>query len=309
MESPTLKSLSELSLDWNLFHTQADAHLGQVYVRLSADVDLQPYWEAGWRISGELYGPQCSRAHTLPAKYALIDQGSGSTLVARANLPDPCFWSAEIPAIYQVTLQLTGPSQPVETQAIFAMRSIPIKGRKFFWNTEPWGIKAISANRLRDCNFDQCREQSLALIVDGIDESLLEQASQLGTWVIASVQGDEADICQQLAKLARWPAVCMAVINGTPSNHDRLRSAAPNLILGQWIRPDEDLLIAEWSQFIFSDFTTVEDFSRCLEGCSLPVVAVRSGNAMDSPSEALQACQALEEDLARTEELAGYAII
>ena len=309
MESPTLKPLTELSLNWDLFHTQADAHLGQVYARLSANVDLQPYWQAGWRIHGQLYGPHCSRSHTLPAKYSFIDQGSGTTLVARVNLPDPCFWSAEIPAIYQVTLQLTGPGHPIKKEASFGMRSIPIKGRKFFWNTEPWIVKATSANQLSDWTADQCREQSLALIVDRIEESLLEQASQLGTWVIAIVQGDQTAICQQLVELARWPAVCMAVVDGTPSDSDALKSAAPNLILGQWIRQQDDLPSADWSQFIFSDFTTAEDFSRCLEGCSLPVVAVRSGNAMDSPSEALQACQDLEKDLAETEELAGYVII
>jgi len=309
MESPVLKPLTELSLDWDLFHTQADAHLGQVYVRLHADVDLQAYWEAGWRLSGQLYGPHCSRAHTLPAKYTLVDQGSGSTMLARANLPDPCFWSAEIPALYQVTLKLAGPGQPQEQQASFGMRSIPIKGRQFFWNTEPWILKATSVGNLSDWTPDQCRQQSLALIVDKVEESLLEQASQLGTWIVASLQGNEADICQQLVELARWPAVCMAVIDGTISDIERLRSTAPNLILGQWVRQQADLPVAEWSQFVFSDFTTPKDFSPSLEGCSLPVVAVRSVNTMRSVEEAVQACQELENDLAKAEELAGYVII
>lgn len=309
MESPVLKPLTELSLDWDLFHTQADAHLGQVYMRLRADVDLQAYWEAGWRLSGELYGPQCSRAHTLPAKYAFIDQGSGATLLARVNFPDPCFWSAEIPALYQASLQLTGPGQTQEKLASFGMRSIPIKGRKFFWNTEPWILKATSVSKLNDWTADQCRQQSLALIVNGLEDSLLEQASQLGIWIVASVAGNETEICQQLIELTRWPAVCMAVIDGTISDAERLRSAAPNLILGQWIRQQDNLPVADWSQFIFADLTTPEEFSACLEGCSLPVVAVRSGNAMRSPEEAIQACQDLEKDLAKAEELAGYVII
>ena len=121
--------------------------------------------------------------------------------------------------------------------------------------------------------------------------------------------GNEADICQQLVELARWPAVCMAVIDGTISDTERLRFAAPNLILGQWIRQQADLPAADWSQFIFCDFTTPEEFSPCLEGCSLPVVAVRSVNTMRSVEEAVQACQELENDLAKAAELAGYVII
>ena len=101
----------------------------------------------------------------------------------------------------------------------------------------------------------------------------------------------------------------MAVIDGTISDTERLRSATPNLILGQWIRQQDELTAADWSQFIFSDLTKPEECSACLEGCSLPVVAVRSVNAIRSPEEAVAACRALETDLAKAEELAGYVII
>ena len=310
MKSPGLAPLIELPLQWDLFHTQADQHLAQIYVRLRAGIELQDYWNAGWKIEGQLYGPHCSRSHTLPARYTLTDQGAGTTLLARAMLPDPCFWSAEIPALYEVTLQLSHNGQiQQQYQTLYGLPSLLIKNQQFQLNTEPWILRAAHVNKLARWSADACREQSLALVVDRLDESLLQEASQLGIWIIAILTGSEAKICDQLSKLVASPAVCMGVIQGTVKDPEQLQNSAPNMLLGQWVRQASDLPPAQWCQFVFCDFRTAADFSQSIKGCSLPIVAVRSVDETCSLEEALEACQLLESDAITAEPIAGYAII
>ena len=310
MISPKLAPLTELPLQWELFHTQADQHLAQVYVRLRSEAALQPYWEAGWRIEGDLYGPHCSRSHTLPAHYRLSDQGSGPTLLARAPLPDPCFWSAEIPALYQVTLHLCkdGAIQ-LQQETSFGLRSISVQNQQIKLAAEPAALQAIHIDKLQDWSADACREQSMALIIDQPDKALLQQASQLGVWIIAILSGDEAEIFQQLSQLVSSPAVCIGIIRGTVNDSQRLRDIAPNLLLGQWIDKPSDLPASDWSQLLFCEFTSTDHFSNYSEGCSVPIVAVRSTHGSHAVKEAVAACQQLKKELIPVEQLAGYAII
>ena len=306
----TLPPLDQLPLQWQLFHTQADPNVAQVYVRVHADVDLQPYWEAGWRITGDIYGPQCHRSHTLPARYTFADQGPGSSFLAQAILPDPCFWSDQVPSLYQATWQLNQPQQAgIQQQALLGLRSLAIKNRQLVLNTESWEFQAAAIRRLSNWSVEQYHQQSLVMLLEQPDTSLLKEASELGTWVVAVLSGDEDEICEQLSQMAACPAVCMGIIRSPIKTPERLRHVAPNLILGQWLQDPSDLPLANWSQLLFCECSTPETLSGYIEGCSVPLIAVRSGDDMPSAADASEAFRLFKSSFDQDRLPAGYAII
>jgi hypothetical protein len=60
------------------------------------------------RLTGFVKGPYCDRARTLPATFPLVDQGGSDPLEAEAVVPDPCFWTAELPFVYEVAVPALG---------------------------------------------------------------------------------------------------------------------------------------------------------------------------------------------------------
>ena len=84
-----------------IFYGDLTVAQAYVYARLP-----RPAEDSGLSLVGQVRGPRCLQAETLPVTSPLVDLGPGSTLLARAVIPDPCFWSPDLPAIYDVTLNL-----------------------------------------------------------------------------------------------------------------------------------------------------------------------------------------------------------
>ena len=51
----------------------------------------------GSQLTGSLVGPSCLYAETLPARFEFVDRGPGESLLAEAVVPEPCFWTPEMP--------------------------------------------------------------------------------------------------------------------------------------------------------------------------------------------------------------------
>ena len=58
------------------------------------------------QLTGTLAGPSCLYAKTLQATFSLVDRGPGESLLAEAIVPEPCFWTPEMPQLYQADVQL-----------------------------------------------------------------------------------------------------------------------------------------------------------------------------------------------------------
>ena len=80
--------------DLDIFYGELTVNRAFVYARLPRPAD-----DEGLSLVGQVRGPRCSRAQTLPLTSPLVDLGPGPTLLARALVPDPCFWSPDLPAI------------------------------------------------------------------------------------------------------------------------------------------------------------------------------------------------------------------
>lgn len=60
----------------------------------------------GAQLSGTITGPRLEGSRTLPATVRLVSVRRGYTPAAEAVLPDPCFWSPELPFLYDVAVEL-----------------------------------------------------------------------------------------------------------------------------------------------------------------------------------------------------------
>ncbi len=54
---------------------------------------------------GSLRGPYCASAHTLPADYPFRALAGRESAAAEAIVTDPCWWSAELPHLYEAHVE------------------------------------------------------------------------------------------------------------------------------------------------------------------------------------------------------------
>ena len=85
----------------DIFYGRVTDAMAHVYVR---EARTDP--DDARSLSGWIRGPHCALSHTLPATIALRDMGKGPTLLGAAAVPDPCFWSTQLPALYDVHVEL-----------------------------------------------------------------------------------------------------------------------------------------------------------------------------------------------------------
>src|SRR6516225_4867325 len=85
----------------HLFFGEANEAEARVYARLPSAVPLD-----GYQLTGRLIGPECCFAKTLPATIPFVDRGPGNGLLTEAIVPDPCFWTPELPFLYRAIVEV-----------------------------------------------------------------------------------------------------------------------------------------------------------------------------------------------------------
>jgi hypothetical protein len=99
MKTPPLARFPLEQLE--VFFGRATPAEARVYARIPA-----AGLPAGTRLTGSVRGPHSAHSKTLPAAFPLVDRGPGSTRVAEAVVPDPCFWAPDAPFLYEVRVSL-----------------------------------------------------------------------------------------------------------------------------------------------------------------------------------------------------------
>lgn len=83
--------------DLQIFYGKATDSLAYVYARMPSRAEwIKP------RLVGTVRGPRADGVRTLPTTVQLVDLGPGESILARAIVPDPGFWSPDVPAVYDV---------------------------------------------------------------------------------------------------------------------------------------------------------------------------------------------------------------
>jgi hypothetical protein len=281
-------------------HSPASAH---VYVWVP---ELRH--EDGWSMAITVRGPECALAHTLPATVRGADMGPGEGLLARVMLPDPCYWSPQLPALYHVTIELHQHGDDVEAvDRVFGLRLLGPRGKSLYLDQSRWVPRGIRHEMVEPVDLAQWRDASAVMLARDPDDALCEAASRQGVLVIALLEGDAAHIQRELARVARHAAVAVAVVGGTDLDKAALRQSAPNVLLAPLLDPKQPARIPSWARLAMvqvDDPSTVAAFAAPLP---VPVFAYRPLSSPTTLAEARQACDHLQRDLAPTD-FAGYLV-
>jgi hypothetical protein len=311
--------MSPLTLDdVDVFYGELTVARALVYARLPWPAD-----DAGLSVSGAVRGPRCLHAQTLPTSVPLVDQGAGPTMLARALVPDPVFWSPDLPAIYDVTVNLVRGGRTIATtRREIGLRALGVRGRKLLLAGKNWVLRGVSTHSTtqqlprawHEVSAAYCRPtfhvgQALPQIVASpVDPAhtecgpTLDEASQWGALVVAAIEEGG------LRDLARYPAVSIAVLHGKRSPRFTPPQSFSNILLAQAVPLTGDFQPQPWAQLLLAPADNPQRIAELAASVQLPVLAIRRLASPLPIDEARAACDALQRDLAPIGQFAGYIV-
>ncbi|HEX3869659.1 MAG TPA: hypothetical protein VHV77_04400 [Pirellulales bacterium] len=283
-----------------VFFGEANPAEARVYARLPHDATTP-----NLRLEGRVVGPFCRHSRTLPASIPMRTRAGEGSLLLEATVPDPCFWTSETPMLYRVDMTIIDASaERASSQRWLGIRPLGVRGRQFFFEGRNWVLRGCQRSGDVENDWTQCREQGLACIVSCPNDAILEELSHEGVLIIAQVPSPD-----ELSRLARWPAVGLAILEKSVESESNLRAAGPNILLGHSLTDDTSTDVQPWAHFVIAEVSDVDAFVTRLADCAVPVVACRRAPGATRAASARKDCDRLQRDLAGRGAFAGYATL
>lgn len=203
---------------------RSDSLRAEVFFRAA----LPPGVEASaTSLTGMLTGPECRHAITLPvtAKLAAVPgsptgltSATADSVVVRAILTEPSFWTPELPNLYQLDARLAAAgSERAAWRRQLGLRRLGVRGRSLWLDGRRYVPRGLVA---ADGTIDIAAHRAVALaaVLRGPSEASLARADAEGMAVIgllAADTGQSLDAEAASAAILRWawhPAVLVAVV-------------------------------------------------------------------------------------------------
>ena len=289
----------------------------RVYFVATPTTDVDRESLSTLRVSGHVVGPTCLYSSTLQARIPLAHRGvttwgGRSAITAEAVVPDPCYWSSELPFLYRAVGAIAGAEQG-ETgfDQVFGMRAIDVVRNKFALNGKIWVPRSVrNSVVVGEAPLALWRETDTTMSVDDPDDELLAEASRTGVNVLASFHAPDRTLLDRIRRLAKFPALMIASIDYlTVAEPDS--SEFPNLILADPIGVGEgEYVIPTWRKAAVLDGSGVRNPYNIANGVvrdPIPVI-VRRNTGKRSLADARKACDELQTDLAEICDPAGYIV-
>ena len=185
-------------------------------------------------ITGTIRGPRCAYSKTLPATIPFREKGPGLTRLIEAIVPDPCLWTPELPFLYDVSIEWHNSQQQHQTtRQVVGMRAFGVRDGGFRWETRPWVLRAQRVASANPHDFPLWRDADVALAVPWPEDSLCQQAGEVGTMLVALCHDAASNPLAELQRLSRWPAVVLAVLPISTAWPADLTRLVPNLLLAE----------------------------------------------------------------------------
>jgi hypothetical protein len=293
---------NELS-DLDVFYGNLTANQAYVYARLPWPSDDQ-----GLTLTGTVRGPRCLHAETLPAQATLLDLGPGPTLLARAVITEPCFWTPDLPAIYDVTVNLNRGKEVIATvRREIGLRSIGFRGRYLALDSKRFVLRGVTGTSTTD-QLPRSWHAAAAAYITGPDEERLIEASQWGALAVVELSASPEAIVTQLKQLARCPAAAMVVVHGGLPADFKRTNVAPNVLLVQSLDDATENAIQPWAQALWISGSDGERLKQIMASSELPLFVARRLTASVPIDQARAACDELQRDLAPIGQFAGYIV-
>jgi hypothetical protein len=303
----------------DVFSGAASTAEARIYAWLNLGERAAPQLSAT-KISGQLIGPVCEFSQTLPAKHRFIEIGQGAepqraTLV-QAIVPDPCFWTPELPFLYRAELQLHCGGDVVDVSRTVGIRRLGVRGKSLFFDGKRFVLRARHECRMQN---EECRmffernqvflrDSWTALVVANPDDVVCDFASRRGILLVADLTEEGNTPIDSLRRISRWPAVGFAILPRRAAISASQIAEIPNLLLGQFVPADQSIAIAPWADLLFVETNQPELFANKIGGIDLPVVAVRPHANTHNIEHARAECDILQSELAPFGDFAGYVV-
>jgi hypothetical protein len=298
-----------------LFHGEATPAEARVYARLPRKQKIDG---ATIELAGNLIGPSCEFAQTLPARIPFVQHRLDDRLLAEAIVPDPCFWTPDLPFLYRAELELRAGGDPAgKIDQTAGIRRLGVRGKSLFFEGKRFvlrgGHRDFEISNLKsefDRDARRARESWTALVVRSPNDDLCDFASRRGMLLVADltqVDFGSSKLVPELRRLARWPAVGIAIISGDANLSAEPRDIARNLPLAQKIAAGQPMNLRPWARLAFTEVSDPAEFARKTADCTLPIVAVRR-KAHGSIEQSRSAADTLQRDLTSFGDFAGYVV-
>src|SRR5262249_17931911 len=147
----------------------------------------------------------------------LIDLGPGPTLLARAVIPEPSFWSPDVPSIYDVTVKLRRGDEVVATaRHEIGLRNFGIRRQYFVLEGKRWTLRGVASHSTIAKLPGDGQDAAGAYVADDGDAEALPEASRWGALAVVFVGDDhQRQTAHRLRDLANHPAVAIAALDGS----------------------------------------------------------------------------------------------
>jgi hypothetical protein len=297
---------NDILADLDVFYGDLTAARAYVYARLPRPAD-----DTGLTLTGQVRGPRCKLAQTLPVTSPLVDLGPGPTLLARALVPDPVFWTPDLPAIYDVTVNLLRGTEIIATERRqIGLRSLGIRGRSLFLNGKRWVLRGVWTSSTTAISPQEWHEVGAVYASDNLRSDRLTLASECGALTMARVAEPPGLMDPVLRSVARFPAVAIALIEERiqlPADF-RKSSVAPNLIFAQKIDLFRPWSLQPWADLLVVNAEKPELIAEAMSVGEIPIIAYRRCRPPVELVTARAACDELQRDLAPLGQFAGYVV-
>jgi hypothetical protein len=267
----------------HVFYGEANPAQARIYAQIPAESI-----PVGTYLAGTVVGPFCKYSRTLSASVPMIVRNGRDGALLEAIVPDPCFWTPDLPMIYRVELRVG----EATVERTLGIRPLGTRGRQLLLNAENWVLRGFESADDK-LNWNAWREAGLACLARNVTTDFVAAASERGILTIAT--SDE---------FAGWPAVGLVLMRHE-SNHQHMR----NVLKAQAFNATDNVMPIASAQVAMVEVNDPLLFAHRAKGCTIPVIACRRHPEIVDVVEARKACDTLQRDLAGLGHFAGYVIL
>ncbi|MCH7752281.1 MAG: hypothetical protein IH898_09030 [Planctomycetes bacterium] len=248
---------------------------------------------------GQLRGPHCERARTLPATFQASHREPLLVI-------DPCYWTPQLPMLYDVQLALELADGTTATwKHTVGLRRWEIDGRNLLQERRRIVLRGAVTTDFRAEDLSAAVAAEVALVVRDPSEAFLQRASELGVSLVVDLRGQEGNLSSKLLSYAWQPAVALVLLDTDVASAPYKPHAVKT---GCVIQPACVFAEAPWADVIAIELSETERPPDWAATCEKPVIAIRSQGAYAELAEARHGCDLLQADLAPQFSLAGYFV-
>ncbi len=264
--------------DLQLFFGDANEAEARVYALLR-----RGDFPNGTKLTGDLKGPICLHAKTLPAKLRFTDRSDDRSLLAEAIVPDPSFWTPELPMLYGAMLEVQFPDGTRlsdRESRLLGLRRLGVIGQSIYLDQKRFVFRGVSCQHFDPDDARAARETGTTICLQTATDAVCEHASQHGVLLVADRTSlhDVQQVRREVARLSRWPSVAIIILDDRVELGADLRRLARNTLFAQRCRGTESFIESPWARVVWWEIESPRT-SLSLPPTRLPVIVYCQGES------------------------------